>query len=94
MVIEISKTHESYNDSFDDAAIKHFSVQTSVRVWIGVKLYPAYGGRLRCMFRLRNPVNGGILANSGATTDYIPLHQPASIQFEDIEVEYEYSGQN
>src|SRR5579859_7649884 len=34
MVMEISKTHESYDDLFDDAAIKHFSTQTSVRVWI------------------------------------------------------------
>jgi len=76
MIIEVSKTHESYNDLFDDAAIKHFSAQTTIRVWIGVKLYSGYGGRLRCMFRLRDPVNGGILANSGATTDYISLHQP------------------
>ena len=81
MVMEISKTHESYDDLFDDAAIKHFSTQTSVRVWIGVKLYSGYKGRLRCMFRLRDPVNGGILANSGATTEYISLHQPTDIEF-------------
>jgi len=81
MVMEISKTHESYNDLFDDAVIKHFSMQTSVRIWIGVKLYSGHGGRLRCMFRLRDPVNGGILANSGATTDYISLHDYTSIEF-------------
>jgi hypothetical protein len=81
MVMEISKTHESYHDLFDDAAIKHFSTQTSIRVWIGVNPYSGYGGRLRCMFRRRDPVNGGILANSGATTPYISLHQPTAIEF-------------
>lgn len=81
MVIEISKIYESYNDLLDDAAIKHFSTQTSVQVWIGVKLNYGHGGRLRCLFRLRDPVNGGILANSGATADYISLHQPTSIEF-------------
>lgn len=81
MVMEVSKTHESYNNLFDDAVVKHFSTQTSVRVWIGVKLNSGHGGRLRCMFRLRDPVNGGILANSGATTEYISLHQPTDIEF-------------
>jgi hypothetical protein len=76
-----SKTHESYNDLFDDAVIKHFSVQTSIRVWIGVKVYSGHGGSFRCIFRTCDPVNGGILANSGATTDYISLHQPTSIEF-------------
>ena len=81
MVIEVSKTDETYNDLFDNAAIKHFSAQTTIRIWIGVKLCPGNGGRLRCMFRLRDPVNDGILVSSGATTDYISLHQPTSIEF-------------
>ena len=38
MVIEVSKTHESYNHLFDDAAIKHFFAQTSVQIWIGVEV--------------------------------------------------------
>ena len=81
MVIEISKNLESYNDLLDDAAIKHFSTQTSVRVWIGVKLHSGHGGRLRYKFRPRDPVNGGALANSGASTDYISLYHPTSIEF-------------
>ena len=81
MVIEVCKTHESYNDLFDDAAIKHFSAQTSVQVWIGVKLYDGHGGRFRCMFRLRDPINNGILAGSGASTDFLSIHQPTNIEF-------------
>jgi len=81
MVIEISKLHESYDDLFEDAAIKHFSTQTSIRVWIGVELDSRHGGRLRCMFRLRDRANGGILVNSGATADYVSLHQPTSVEF-------------
>src|SRR5271170_7081159 len=81
MVIQVSKTHESYNDLFDDAAIKHFSAQTSVRVWVGVKLYDGDGGRFRCMFRLRDPINNGILAGSGASTDFLSVHQPTNIEF-------------
>jgi hypothetical protein len=81
MVIEISKTNESYTDLFDDAAAKHFAVETSVQVWMGVKLYKGYGGRFRCMFRLRDPIKQEILAGSGASTDYISLSQPTDIQF-------------
>ena len=81
MVFEISKTHESSQDLMDDAHHKHFSPQTSVRVWLGIKLYDGYGGRMRCMFRIRDPLNNGYLPNSGATTGYISLHQPTTIQF-------------
>jgi len=81
IVIEVSKTHESYNDLFDDAAIKHFSAQTSVQVWVGVKLYDGNGGRFRCMFRLRDRINNGILAGSGASTDFLSIHQPTNIEF-------------
>ena len=81
MVIEVSKTHESYNDLFDDATIKHFSAQTSVQVWVGVKLYDGHGGRFRCMFRLRDPINNGILPGSGASTDFLSIHQPTNIEF-------------
>jgi hypothetical protein len=71
MVIEVSKTHESYNELLDDAAIKHFSsAQTSVQVWVGVKLYDGHGGRFRCMFHLRDHINNGILAGSGTSTDF------------------------
>jgi hypothetical protein len=81
MVIEVSKIHESYNDLFDDAAIKHFSAQTSVQVWVGVKLYDGHGGRFRCMFRLRDRINNGILAGSGASTHFLSIHQPTNIEF-------------
>ena len=81
LVIEVSKTHESYNDLFNDAAIKHFSANTTVRVWVGVKLYDGHGGRFRCMFRLRDPINDGILAGSGATTGFLYIHQPTDIEF-------------
>jgi hypothetical protein len=39
MTMEVSKTYEGYNDLFDDAAIKHFSAQTTTPVGIRVKLY-------------------------------------------------------
>ena len=82
VVIEISKSHESCVDMFDDANIKHFSPLASVRVWIGIKFTPGYGGRMRAMFRLRDHVAGsGTLAGSGATTDYIPLSQSTNIEF-------------
>ena len=82
VVIEVSKSHETYNDLFDDADIKHFSSLTSVRVWIGIKLTSGHGGKMRAMFRLRDHVAGsGTLAGSGATTDYIPLSQPTNIEF-------------
>jgi hypothetical protein len=81
MVIEVSKTHETDNDLFDDAAIKHFSAETSVQVWIGVKLYKGLGGRFRCMFRLRDRINNGILAESGASTGFLSIHEPTSIEF-------------
>jgi hypothetical protein len=54
---------------------------TSVRIWVGVKLTEGYGGRMRALWRLRDPVNDGILAGSGATTGYISLSQPTDIQF-------------
>ena len=81
IVIEVSKTNESYQQLLDDAAIKHFSNDTSIQVWVGVKLFPGYGGRMKCMFRLRDQVNGGTLAGSGASTDFIPLNQPTTAQF-------------
>ena len=37
---------------------------------------------MRAMFRLRDDMAGsGILAGSGATTDYIPLSMPTNIEF-------------
>ena len=82
VVIEVSKSHESFSDMFDDANIKHFSPLTSVRVWIGIKLTPGYGGRMRAMFRLRDHVAGsGTLVGSGATTDYISMSQPTNVEF-------------
>jgi len=81
MVLEISKTHESYLELFDDADNKHFSPQTTVRIWVGVKLSPGHGGRMRAMFRQRDPVNHGTFAGSGATTGFIPLNQPTNIEF-------------
>jgi len=82
VVIEVSKSHESNADMFNDADVKHFSPLTSVRVWIGLKFTPGYGGRMRAMFRLRNHIAGsGTLPGSGATTDYIPLSQPTDIEF-------------
>lgn len=82
VVIEVSKTHESSSEMFDDADIKHFSPLTSVRVWIGIEFTPGYGGRMRAMFRLRDHIAGsGTLAGSGATTDYIPLSMPTNIEF-------------
>jgi hypothetical protein len=80
-VIEVSKTNKSYQQLLGDAAIKHFSNDTSIQIWIGVKLFPGYGGRMKCMFRLRDQVNGGTLAGSGALTDFIPLNQPTTVQF-------------
>jgi len=82
VVIEVSKSHESYSEMFDDADIKHFSPLTSVRVWIGIKFTAGYDGRMRAMFRLRDHIAGsGTLAGSGATTDYIPLSMPTNIEF-------------
>lgn len=81
IVIEVSKTNESYQQLLDDADIKHFSNDTSIQIWVGVKLFPGYGGRMKCMFRLRDQVNGGTLAGSGASTDFIPLNQPTTAQF-------------
>jgi hypothetical protein len=78
VVIEVSKIHESCNDLLDSAARKHFSAQTSVQVWIGVKLYE---GRFRCMFRLRDPINNGILAGSGASTEFLSIHEPTNVEF-------------
>jgi hypothetical protein len=76
MVIEVSKTHESYNDLFEDAHIIHFSAETSVQAWVGVKLYAGHGGRLRCMFQLRDTINNGILAGSDASTDFRSMQEP------------------
>jgi hypothetical protein len=82
VVIEVSKCHESYSDMFDDADKKHFSPLTSVRVWIGIKFTPSYGGRMRAMFQFRDHAAGsGALAGSGASTDFIPLSQPTTIEF-------------
>src|SRR5437762_6492411 len=82
VVIEVSKSHESLTDMFDDANIKQLSPLTSVRVWIGIKFTPEYGGRMRAMLRLGDHVAGsGTLPGSGATTDYIPLSQPTNIEF-------------
>jgi hypothetical protein len=36
---------------------------------------------MKAMFRLRDQVNSGVLAGSGASTGYIPLNQPTTIQF-------------
>ena len=81
VVIEVSKAHESYNDLFDDVTTKHFSAQTSVQVWLSMKLYDGYGGRFQCMFHLWDPVNNGILTGSGATMDFLSIHQPTNIKF-------------
>jgi len=81
MVIEISKTHETYNELLEDAAVKHFSTSTSVRVWVGAKLYPGHGGRFKPMFRLRDPATGGVLAGSGASTGFLSLNQTTDIEF-------------
>jgi hypothetical protein len=81
MVFEISKPHESYQDLLNDAPDKHFSPQTSVRVWVGIKLYEGFGGRMRCMFRIRDALNNGYLPNSGATMGYISVHRPTTVQF-------------
>src|SRR5947207_6914316 len=81
-VIEISKSHEGYANMFDDVNIKHFYPLTSVRVWIGIKFTPRFGGRIRAMFRLRDHIAGsGTLAGSGTTTDYIHPSQPTNIEF-------------
>jgi hypothetical protein len=50
-------------------------------VWVEVKFIPGHGGRLRAVWHLRDPVNGGILANSGAKTGFISINQPINIQF-------------
>ena len=78
MLIEVSKTHESYNNLFDDAGIKHFSAQTSVQVWVSVKLYE---GRFRYMFSLRDRINNGILVGSDASTDFLSIHQATNVEF-------------
>src|SRR5579859_1643875 len=31
--------------------------------------------------RLRDPINNGILAGSGASTDFLSIHQPTKIEF-------------
>lgn len=81
MVIEVGKCHETYNDLHNDADIKHFSIMTSVRVWIGVKLYPGTA-RMRAMFRLRDAARGfGTLAGSGADTGWINLSEPTNVEF-------------
>ena len=67
---------------FDDPNIKHFSPLTSVRVWIGIKFSPGFGGRMRAMFRLRDHIAGsGILVGSGVTTGYISMSMPTDIEF-------------
>jgi hypothetical protein len=81
VVIQVSGTNESYEQLLEDAAFKHFSNETSIQIWIGVKLYTSGGGRMKCMFRLRDQVNGGALAGSGASTGYISLNQPTTTQF-------------
>jgi hypothetical protein len=81
LVIEVSKTNEPYQQLFTDASLKYFSNNINVQLWVGVKLYPEYGGRMRCMFRVRVQLNGGSLAGSGAATDYIPLNQPTTLEF-------------
>ena len=81
MVIQISKSHETYNELLEDAAVKHFSTSTSVRVWVGAKLYPGHGGRFKAMFRLRDPATGGVLAGSGASTGFLSLNQTTNIEF-------------
>jgi len=50
VVIEVSKSHESFTEMFHDADGKHFSPLTDVRVWTGIKFTPGYGGRTRAMF--------------------------------------------
>ena len=78
IVIEISETHESYADMFNSVYTKHFPPLTSVRVWIRIKFTPGYGRRMRAMFWLWDLIADlGILAGSGATTDYILLLQPS-----------------
>jgi len=79
MVIEVSRTKESYQQLLDGATLKHFSNNTTVQIWVGAKLFA--GGRMKYMFRLRDQVNGGALQGSGATTDLISLGQPTTIQF-------------
>jgi hypothetical protein len=81
LVIEVSKAHESYNDLFEDAGTKHFSPNTTIQIWVGVKLYDGHGGRFRAMFRLRDPINHGILAGSGASTGFLPIHEQTTIEF-------------
>lgn len=76
IVLEVSKTNESFEQLLDDAALKHFSINTSVQIWIGTKLFPGHGSQFKAMFRLRDQVNGGVLAGSGAQTDFLPLNQP------------------
>lgn len=46
-VIQISKSHETYNGMSDDANTDRFSPLTSVRVWIGIRNTPGYDGRIR-----------------------------------------------
>jgi hypothetical protein len=36
---------------------------------------------MRCLFRIRDLVNNGYLPNPGATTGFISLHQPTTVQF-------------
>jgi hypothetical protein len=81
IVLEVSKTNEIFQQLLDDATLKHFSVDTSVQIWIGAKLFPGHGGRFKAMFRLRDQVNGGVLAGSGAQTDFLPLNQPTNVEF-------------
>jgi len=53
----------------------------TIQIWVGAKLFAGHGGRMKYMFRLRDQVNGGALQGSGATTDFISLGQPTTIQF-------------
>ena len=80
MVIEIGVSHETYPQLLRDAEAKHFSIMTSVRVWVGVKAFP--GKRMRCAFKIRDINRGyGWDPNRGAETDYIDFAVPTQIQF-------------
>jgi hypothetical protein len=77
--IEVGKTHESWDQLARDAESKHFAADTSVAVYLGIKIFPTKGMKV-CLLE-RDSVRGfGYLDPPLAKTEHSTSMSPATPQ--------------
>jgi hypothetical protein len=86
MVFEVAETHESRDRLLEDAEAKYFGIQTSIQVWVGLKIRlssVANGETFWFGWGRRRTIGFGLkleeqTEDAEGFTCYLPVHTPAN----------------